>query len=102
MSDVDDWRTQAVCREADPELWFSDKPFDLIAARTICEDCPVRPDCLLDGIDDQHGIWAGFSATERRRLRQRLTRADDEARRAVIAAAAVKGPRALNINDLTN
>lgn len=40
-----DWRHQAACRDHDPELWFSGKPYEQAAALAICRSCPVIGEC---------------------------------------------------------
>lgn len=61
-----DWRHQAACRDHDPELWFSVKPYEQAAALAICRSCPVIGECRrfadehnrIDGYQLQ-GIWGG-------------------------------------------
>lgn len=38
-------------------------------ARALCEDCPVRRDCLVFSLvmEDNWGVWGGFTPAERRR-----------------------------------
>lgn len=93
------WRDEAACRKSDPEMWYSDDTYSGIAARTICGDCPVRVDCLRDGITDPFGIWGGWSAAERRRLRERMRGLDKEAKALIIEQAAITGPRHLKLSD---
>ena len=61
-----DWRHQAACRDHDPELWFSGKPYEQAAALAICRSCPVIGECRR--FADEHnringyqlqGIWGG-------------------------------------------
>ncbi len=57
------WRTQAACRDHDPDLWFPTESDDHTrqAAQTICATCPVRHECTTYAtthhIND--GIWGG-------------------------------------------
>lgn len=37
-----DWRHQAACRDHDPELWFSGKPYEQAAADTGSNDDPRK------------------------------------------------------------
>lgn len=46
-----DWRHQAACRDHDPELWFSGKPYEQAAA--LADD-----NNRIDGYPLQ-GIWGG-------------------------------------------
>jgi WhiB family redox-sensing transcriptional regulator len=62
-----DWRTAASCREADPELFFSDQP---AAALATCARCPVVDACLQDALTNArlYGVWGGRTETERRAM----------------------------------
>jgi len=67
------WRRLAVCRDADPELFFpvsaSGPSLDQITqAKTICADWPVRRQCLVFALNTRqnHGIWGGMTEEERR------------------------------------
>ena len=42
-------------------------------ARAICQDCPVRLQCLADALDSRmdFGIWGGMTERERRALLRR-------------------------------
>lgn len=72
-----DWMINAACRGApDPDLWFAPSEVgpgaaQVAEAKAICEDCPVREDCLAYafalGLDD--GVFGGLAASERRELR---------------------------------
>lgn len=69
-----DWRNDAECADADPEIFY---PLDLdptshavTTARQVCAGCPVRLDCLLDvmGGEDparRWGVTAGLTPDER-------------------------------------
>lgn len=65
---------QAACRGQDPELFFSEHPPDVAAAKAICRDCPIRDDCLDGALNaarsgrlDLYGIWGGATPAERER-----------------------------------
>jgi len=70
----------------DPDLWFSDTPSSeagkgrttlkeekimverTIKALSICAQCPVQRDCLIEGMKPQHseyGVWGGTLPGER-------------------------------------
>jgi WhiB family transcriptional regulator, redox-sensing transcriptional regulator len=79
-----DWRQDAACRDADPELFFPE-PGQLpqvAAAKEICAGCVVRGPCLDTALhgplrrDDHHGIVAGTTARDRTRLRGRPAMAE--------------------------
>jgi WhiB family transcriptional regulator, redox-sensing transcriptional regulator len=79
-----DWRQDAACRDADPELFFPE-PGQLpqvAKAKEICAGCAVRGPCLDTALhgplsrDDHHGIVAGTTAHDRRQLRGRPAMAE--------------------------
>lgn len=71
-SDTQDWRTRALCTQADPELWFPEPWEDDRAAKLICGWCPVRPECLAWAMNtnEPYGIAGGLTPDERRRARR--------------------------------
>jgi len=71
-----DWRVQAACRHADPELFFPEGTAGpalqaIAAAKQICFGCPVRARCLDWALDHPaaSGIWGGRTEDERRAFR---------------------------------
>jgi WhiB family redox-sensing transcriptional regulator len=72
ISDVQGWRKSALCRQADPELWFPEPGEDDRAAKLICGWCPVRSVCLAWAMDtnEPYGIAGGLTPEERRRARR--------------------------------
>ncbi|GAA2478357.1 MULTISPECIES: WhiB family transcriptional regulator [Actinomycetes] len=75
---MENWREHAECRYEDPDLFFpigSTGPAQVQAerAKTVCERCPVRQECLDWALDTGQGIgiWGGTTELERRRLRRR-------------------------------
>lgn len=76
-----DWVHDAACAPHPKEWWFPDGDRRTIwhqsaRAKTICNTCPVREECLAYAIenDERYGIWGGTSQRERRRLRQAVVR----------------------------
>ncbi len=72
---IPDWHQQAVCRDADQELFFpaSGSTAQTSAAKQICAGCPVRTACLADVMawerpGYRYGVVGGLSADERRQL----------------------------------
>ena len=70
------WRDRAHCRGRDSS-WFFDPledqelegPTLLHLGTALCQECPVRVECLDDAmIHDQPGIRGGMDQEERRRL----------------------------------
>lgn len=65
-----EWRKQAACRDADPDWFFPQRASkDVAKARKLCASCPVQEQCFEYAQDapEEQGIWAGHSATNRRR-----------------------------------
>jgi WhiB family transcriptional regulator, redox-sensing transcriptional regulator len=73
-----DWRRDAACRDADPELFFPDGDNrsargQAKAAKLICRGCPVSATCLSWALasGQEAGIWGGLTEDERLRLHRR-------------------------------
>lgn len=66
------WQVGARCLEVDPEVFFPERGGSSKAARAVCNDCPVKVECLRYALAnrEQFGIWGGTSERERRRLRK--------------------------------
>lgn len=78
-----DWRDNGLCAtHYDPDLWHPDGTsgrYDqqIDEAKAICRTCPVMEACQAWAFDqrEQHGVWGGLSAPERRNIwRRRTTR----------------------------
>jgi Transposase and inactivated derivatives len=75
---ISEWRSQAACRTADPELFFPSADNgpayagQVAAAKAICAGCPVRVSCLDEALERiPFGIAGGLTPEERRRSRDR-------------------------------
>ena len=72
-----DWRSHAVCRDEDPELFHpvgDSGPALLQAeqAKAVCRRCPVTDECLANALElGAEGVWGGMSEEERRALKRR-------------------------------
>jgi WhiB family transcriptional regulator, redox-sensing transcriptional regulator len=73
-----DWRADAACRDADPELFFPDSDTrparaQVKTAKLICRGCAVSPTCLSWALasGQEAGIWGGLTEDERHRLHRR-------------------------------
>lgn len=66
-SRAEDWRTAAACGGTAGKAFFKASQ---AAAVEICRGCPVRPECLYDGLTSGApiGVWGGLTSTERRAL----------------------------------
>lgn len=76
-----DWRSDAACRDEDPELFFplgdsGPALLQIEEAKSVCKRCDVKADCLDWALDEGQdaGIWGGLSEAERRMLRRRYSR----------------------------
>lgn len=73
----DDWMARAACRPGsgiDPNIFFPERGGDVMAARLVCESCPVMNDCLIYAMtlpEAVSGIWGGTSERERGRTPRR-------------------------------
>lgn len=76
------WQVGAVCGDQPTEVFFTERRIptaaELERARRICVRCPVRVECLAYALEHprltEDGIWAGFSAPQRRTLRRLVCR----------------------------
>jgi WhiB family transcriptional regulator, redox-sensing transcriptional regulator len=88
-----DWRTEASCLSADPDLFFpisTTGPAEkqIARAKRICAGCAVRRECLEFALahDQMYGIWGGTTPDDRRRERRRRRRATVAAQKRSVAA----------------
>ncbi len=53
--------TELPCRVNDPELYFAESPSDVELAKALCQDCPVRAECLAGALERREpwGVWGG-------------------------------------------
>jgi WhiB family transcriptional regulator, redox-sensing transcriptional regulator len=67
-----EWHKRAACK-GETDLFFSYDEEMVEQARAICENCPVRRECLETALADSnlYGVWGGFTKAERRRLRRK-------------------------------
>ena len=65
------WRLDAACRGLDPEVFYpaSGDMEGLNRALAVCENCPVRQECLEENITEKLGVFGGTSGAERKRLK---------------------------------
>jgi WhiB family redox-sensing transcriptional regulator len=77
FADVWEWQMKGTCRTVDASVFFwSDQTARPMrrrreaAAKAVCARCPVRAQCATYALStrEPHGIWGGFTETERRRL----------------------------------
>ncbi len=53
--------TELPCRVNDAELFFAESPADVELAKALCQDCPVRLECLAGALERREpwGVWGG-------------------------------------------
>jgi hypothetical protein len=73
------WHNEALCANEDPNLWWyensvgtkiqDDEAYKASLALRICNQCPVRSQCLEEGMRKENllagSIWGGMMASER-------------------------------------
>ena len=67
-----EWRDRAAWK-GETESFFSYEEETVAHALALCEDCPVRQECLRTALADSNlsGVWGGTTHAERRRIRRR-------------------------------
>jgi WhiB family redox-sensing transcriptional regulator len=82
MTAYGNWRENAACQHADPDLFFpagtaGPALAQVYEARRVCQTCPAQTPCLAWALDHgvTDGVWGGTTADERRviRLNSRMT-----------------------------
>lgn len=71
------WMADALCRNADPALFFPDRGQPSAWALAVCARCPVREVCAdyADAHYERHGVWGGLTFEQRmRRARERAAK----------------------------
>lgn len=69
-----DW-THAACRGTKPKTWDGETLTKDLAIR--CHTCPINADCLDYALRfKSHGIWAGTSTAQRKRIKRGELRKD--------------------------
>lgn len=68
------WRENANCLDADPEIFFPIAGGNGLDAKKVCARCAVLDECLQYALQYQveEGVWGGVSAVERERMRKRM------------------------------
>lgn len=69
--DLEEWQLHGNCVGVDPELFFPGRGESSKEAKAVCQDCPVKVDCLEYALAnaEKFGVWGGASERERRRMR---------------------------------
>lgn len=81
-----DWVDAAGCLGQDPELFFpigsSGEALEQTEeAKRVCRSCGVREECLAAALENKstQGVWGGSDEGERKLLRKRARRAQQDA-----------------------
>ena len=72
------WRRDAICVGANPDLFYPTRGGTHTDATAICQQCPVRWECLMFAMEthESWGVWGGLSEQYRRRIRALSIRAE--------------------------
>ena len=64
------WQDFALCAETDPEIFFPPRGEPGLDAIKICNQCPVRNECLEAALHhwEQIGIRGGLTVNARKRI----------------------------------
>lgn len=67
----EDWAVAAKCRGTGDILFAEGAAQRRV--RILCDDCPVRRECLAEALDNEleWGVWGGLTERERRALLRR-------------------------------
>jgi WhiB family redox-sensing transcriptional regulator len=70
----DDWWLRAACRgSVNPDMFFPTQGRPEPERVELCQGCPVRADCLREGLDTgSKGIWGGTTERQRRKLKETI------------------------------
>jgi len=67
-----DWKDDAACTGMDYDTFFPAVGYNQhdLHARTICNKCPVKQECLMFAVNNRihYGIWGGLTPIQRRRI----------------------------------
>lgn len=70
--DEKSWRSQALCRDMDTDLFFPERGEGILEAFMVCQGCAVRHECLESALasgKDSEGVRGGLTPHERREVR---------------------------------
>lgn len=74
----EEWMTESLCSQTDPEVFFPEKGGANRTAKAICAACPVFDLCRDYALThDEYGVWAGMSEHDRRGSKARAALAKE-------------------------
>ena len=61
MPEFERFEDELPCRFYDPELFFAEAPVDVEHAKSLCQACPLRAQCLSAAVERREpwGVWGG-------------------------------------------
>ncbi|MFN3254679.1 MAG: WhiB family transcriptional regulator [Ilumatobacter sp.] len=68
------WLDLGACRGLDASIFYPDDEESAVSAKSVCESCRVRVECLEYALANREkaGVWGGATERDRRRIvRQR-------------------------------
>lgn len=70
-TDVMNWQDEALCAQTDPDMFFPVDGSHGAKAIAVCDDCPVRVQCLEFALTNHitEGIFGGLPPRKRRNLK---------------------------------
>lgn len=70
-------RRDLPCQQEDPDVFFTVDTASIAYAKTVCQPCPVRRECLDYALDtDQRGVWGATSDADRRAIADGIGRCE--------------------------
>ena len=74
------WQDNAECSNHPHEVFFIEMGESARPAKSICSECSVSFDCLLDSLQfgDRYGIFGGYTERERRVVKREWRHFIDE------------------------
>lgn len=81
------WEDHARCLQYDPEIFFATRARAERRAKSICDRCPVRAECLAFALQArvEFGVWGGMNGKERRAMLRQSPRSTDWQRGLAVA-----------------
>lgn len=68
------WHQYAACAGSGADAYYPRRGESTADAKAVCAGCSVREDCLESALrlssSDDHGVWGGTSARQRRQMRR--------------------------------
>lgn len=75
ITPANNWQSSAACKGM-YDLFFSEFPEQIAAAKAICTTCDVVLECARTALDNNEsvGVWGGLSQLELRRVQKTIRR----------------------------